>query len=135
MKKLVADLEGQQLKSILYFCGENHRQELEEALKESMAKIAKVITHKSKMTFPLVKNNFDAIFVFSPRAAESLLKNNSFPGQTVFACIGSTTAAYLISRGITNTFTSSYPDSRILIEEFELTMKSRGAASSGPATL
>jgi len=115
---LAADLTTQSFKSILYFCGEEHRQELEEGLKYSSVKISKVITHQSQMTFPIVKNNFDAIFVFSPRSAESLLKDNSFESQTTFACIGSTTSTYLNSRRITNTFISSYPDSRILLEEF-----------------
>ena len=118
MKKLAADLTTQSFKSILYFCGEEHRQELEEGLKNSSVKISKVITHQSQMTFPVVKNSFNAVFIFSPRSAESLLKNNSFNNKTIFACIGSTTASYLNSRGITNTFISSYPDSRNLLEEF-----------------
>jgi len=118
MKRLVTDLMGQNFKSILYFCGEEHRQELEEGLKNSSVKISKVITHQSQMTFPVVKNSFNAVFIFSPRSAESLLKNNSFNNKTIFACIGSTTASYLNSRGITNTFISSYPDSRNLLEEF-----------------
>jgi len=118
MKGPVTDLMNQNLKSVLYFCGEEHRQELEEGLKNSSTKISKVITHKSEMTFPVIKNNFDVVFVFSPRSAESLLKNNSFISQTIFACIGPTTASYLSSRGITSTFIPSYPDSRILLEEF-----------------
>ena|SRR5260221_3489985 len=117
MKKLVTDLVEQNFKSALYFCGEEHRPELEEGLKDLDTKIHKVITHQSQMTYPIVKNTFDAVFVFSPRSAESLLKNNSFSSQTIFACIGSTTASYLNTRGITNTFVPSYPDSRILLEE------------------
>jgi len=118
MKKLVDDLTKQNVRSVLYFCGNEHRQELEDGLKGSTVKISKVITHQSQMTFPIVKSWFDAVFVFSPRSAESLLKNNSFKGETIFACIGSTTASYLNSRGITNTFTSSSPDSGVLLEEF-----------------
>ena len=125
MTTVVADLVKQNFRSILYFCGENHRPELEEGLKNSSAKIFKVITHKSQMAFPLVKRNFDAVFVFSPRSAESLLKNNSFSSRTIFACIGSTTASYLKSRGITNIFTPSYPDGKILLEEFYQATQSR----------
>src|SRR6478735_8411901 len=58
MKTLATDLAKQNLKSVLYFCGEDHRQELEEGLKNSSIKILKVITHQSQMTFPDVKNNF-----------------------------------------------------------------------------
>src|SRR5207344_936652 len=58
MKKLATDLVKQNFKSVLYFCGNEHRQELEEVLKKSPVKISKVITHQSRMTFPVVKNNF-----------------------------------------------------------------------------
>jgi len=118
MKNLATDLAKQSFKSILYFCGEEHRQELEEGFKNSSTKISKVITHQSQMTFPVIKNDFDAVFIFSPRSAESLMKNNSFNTQTIFVCIGTTTATYLNGRGVTKTFTPSYPDSRILLEEF-----------------
>jgi uroporphyrinogen-III synthase len=118
MKKLTGVLLEQNVKSILYFCGEEHRQELEEGFKKYFVKISKVITHKSRMIYPTVKSTFDAVFVFSPRSAESLLKNNSLSNQTIFACIGSTTAGYLKERGINNIFIPSHPDSRILLEEF-----------------
>ena len=118
MTKLATDLAEQEFNSVLYFCGDEHRQELDEVLKNSASKISKAITHKSEMTFPVTKNSFDAVFVFSPRSAESLLKHNVFNKQTVFASIGATTAKYLNSRGIANTFTPSYPDTRILLQEF-----------------
>ncbi|HLZ15960.1 MAG TPA: uroporphyrinogen-III synthase [Cyclobacteriaceae bacterium] len=118
MKTLVTHLKEQNIKSILYFCGEEHRGELEKGLRNRPVEILKVITHRSRMTFPVVGNKFDAVFVFSPRGAESLLKCNVFDDQTIFACIGSTTASYLKDRGITNTFAPSYPDARVLLEEF-----------------
>jgi uroporphyrinogen-III synthase len=128
MKSLAADLSEQNFQHVVYFCGDEHRLELEEGLKNTNTKISKVTTHQSEMTFPVLKKSFDAVFVFSPRSGESLLKNNQFPSQTVFACIGSTTANYLRSRGIANIFVSSYPDSRILIEEFYTQPKSRQTA-------
>lgn len=118
MKSLSSDLAKQNFRNVIYFCGEDHRHELEEGLKNSSIKISKVITHKSQIIFPVIKNNFDVVFVFSPRSAESLLKNNAFNNQTIFACIGPTTASYVKSRGISNTFIASYPDSKILLEEF-----------------
>ena len=118
MRSLVADLASQNFRSVIYFSGDEHRQELEAGLKNTSTKISKVITHKSEMTFPVLKKTFDAVFVFSPRSAESLLKNNQFSKQTVFSCLGSTTADYLRSREVSNIFVSSYPDSKILIEEF-----------------
>jgi uroporphyrinogen-III synthase len=117
MNLLATDLIKENIQDLIYFCGRAHRDELEQALRNTTAKISKVITHESDMTFPVIKKTFDAIFVFSPRSAESLLKHNSFP-KTVFACIGPTTADYLNSRGINKIFVSSYPDSKGLLEEF-----------------
>lgn len=120
VKSLSVDVAKQNFKNVVYFCGDEHRQELEEGLKNTDIKISKVITHQSEMTFPVLKKAFDAVFVFSPRSAESLLKHNQFSAQITFACIGSTTADYLRSRGITNSFIPSYPDSKKLLEEFYL---------------
>lgn len=119
MKSLAADLSKQRFKQIIYFCADEHRKDLEEGLKSTAISISKVITHKSEMTFPSVENNFDAVFVLSPRSAESLLKKNVFSLKTVFVCIGQTTAEYLRSRGISNIFISSYPESSILLNEFQ----------------
>lgn len=118
MKSLVSDLSKMELKKVVYLCGNDHRQELEEGLKNTVTAITKVITHESEMIFPIIKRSFDAVFVFSPRSAESLLKHNHFLPQTIFACIGSTTADYLHNHGITKTFTPSVSDSNVLLNEF-----------------
>jgi uroporphyrinogen-III synthase len=118
MKQLATELNKQGFQHALYYCGTEHRRELEEGSKNLSIKISKVFTHQSEMTCPVVDGNFDVVFIFSPRSAESLLKNNSFTTQTIFACIGVTTASYLGERGVTNIFTASYPDSHILLEEF-----------------
>jgi uroporphyrinogen-III synthase len=122
IKSLTTDLVKQNFQNVIYFCGEEHRQELEEELHNTNTKITKLITHKSEMIFPVTKNSFDAVFVFSPRSAESLLKENQFSSQTVFACIGATTENYLHNRGIENTFVPSFPESKILLEEFHHTL-------------
>jgi len=118
IKSLAADLAKQNFENIIYFCGEEHRQELELGLKKSTTKILKVITHQSEMIYPVIDKAYDAVFVFSSRSVESLLKDNSFDKQTVFACIGNTTLEYVKNRNIANTFVSSYPDSKVLLEEF-----------------
>jgi uroporphyrinogen-III synthase len=125
MKELADDLVSRQYKTILYFCGREHRTELEDAVQGSSTSIQKVITHDSLMTFPKISRRFDAVFVFSPRAAESLLKFNTFESTTCFACIGPTTARYLQEQGFQNIFTPSYPDSRILLEELHEQMLKR----------
>ncbi|MBI1766819.1 MAG: uroporphyrinogen-III synthase [Bacteroidetes bacterium] len=122
MKSLASDLSEQNLRNVIYFCGDEHRNELKEGLKNTETKISKVVTHQSAMTFPVIRKEFDAVFVFSPRSAESLLKHNQFSGKTIFGCIGSTTAEYLNSRGISNTFAPSYPDSKKLLEELNRTL-------------
>jgi uroporphyrinogen-III synthase len=117
MKLLADELPSKSLTRLLYFCGDHHRHELISGFpKNSM--LTKVITHESRLTYPILKNKYDAIFVFSPRSVESLLKNNTFASHTTFACIGPTTAAYLQQQGLYNTYCSSIPDSEVLVKEF-----------------
>jgi uroporphyrinogen-III synthase len=117
MRSLVAELSQRDFRHVLYFCGDNHRGELEDGVM-GQSTVTKVITHESRMTVPVLGKTYDAIFVFSPRSAESILKNNTFAPQTVFACIGPTTVSYLHDRGISNTFCASYPEGELLIKEF-----------------
>ncbi len=119
MKALSADLQNQKSQHMLYFCADNHRAELGMALKNTSISITKVITHESRLAFPVLKKNYDAVFIFSPRSAESLLKNNKFNERTSFVCIGPTTAEYLHGQGITNTFCASYPDTKLMFQEFK----------------
>lgn len=118
MKALALEVSHQNFRHLLYFCGDNHRGELEKGLKDHPAGIAKVITHESRLTFPLLEKSYDVVFVFSPRSIDSLMRNNRFAPQTIFACIGPTTVSDLNERGIFNTFCASYPDSKILLTEF-----------------
>jgi uroporphyrinogen-III synthase len=118
MKSLAADLRNKKFSRLLYFCGDHHREELSQALVGSPSLLTKVITHESHLTYPILKKTYNAVFVFSPRSAESLLQNNSFHSETIFACIGPTTVSYLHQRGLTNTFCASSPDSEILLREF-----------------
>jgi uroporphyrinogen-III synthase len=118
MKSLAADLRNKKFNRLLYFCGDHHRQELSQALVGGPSLLTKVITHESRLTYPILKKTYDAVFVFSPRSVESLLHNNSFTKETIFACIGPTTVSYLHQRGQTNTFCASSPDSEILLREF-----------------
>jgi uroporphyrinogen-III synthase len=118
MKDLVVRLQKQNHKHLLYFCADNHRGELEEGLTGTPSIITKLTTHESRMTNPKLSKNYDAVFVFSPRSAESLLKNNSFSAKTIFACIGPTTVSYLNEHSIDNTFQASYPETEILMKEF-----------------
>lgn len=118
MKTLALDISHQNFRHLLYFCGDHHRDELEMGLKNHLVTIEKVITHESRLTFPILEKSYDVVFVFSPRSAESLLRNTSFSPETIFACIGPTTVSYLNEHGITNTFCASCPDSKILLTEF-----------------
>ena len=118
MNDLVGKLQKQSNQHFLYFCADNHREELEEGMRGSSTVITKIFTHESSLTNPILKKDYDAVFVFSPRSAESLLTNNAFATKTTFACIGPTTASYLMQQGITNTFTASYPEATILLKEF-----------------
>src|SRR5579885_27864 len=60
MKSLATELSKENFPNVIYLCGNEHRQELEEGMKRTDTKITKLITHKSEMSFPVIEDLVDA---------------------------------------------------------------------------
>ena len=117
MKALTDELSKASIQSVLYFCADNHREDLDKGLAGSSVTISKVITHHSRETNPVLSKNYDVVLMFSPRSAKSLLTYNNFESRVLLACIGQTTEWFLHVNGFKNTFCASKPDSGILLKE------------------
>lgn len=120
MRSLATALKSKNYKSIAYFCGDHHRPELEEILAGSDTEIHKIICYKSIQTFPMVSRKFDAVLLYSPRSAESILSKNHFDKNILMACIGSTTGNFMRSKGYHHIFEASKPNSEILLKELKV---------------
>lgn len=104
ISQLCKELFCQKPGSIHYFCGVSHRHDLSNAAKAHPEFILKTyFCYKSYQLFPkLSVTDYDAICIFSPRAAESLFERNQFSSDQKYYCIGPVTAETVQSYGYTN---------------------------------
>lgn len=118
MKRLIASLSAEKPGIVLHLCGDHHRRELEEALKKTAFTLWKKTAYLSKQLFPKVATErFDTVFIFSPRSAESLFSQNRFRPDTLFSCIGTTSAAAVNEAGYDTILVAAFPSMEQLIKE------------------
>lgn len=81
-----------QVKEVIFFCGDKRRDELPEILKGKDVQVNELIVYQTIITPHLLEKDYDGILFFSPSAVESFFKMNSIKEQTVLFAIGKTTA-------------------------------------------
>jgi uroporphyrinogen-III synthase len=80
------------IKSIVFFCGDQRRNELPVKLKNNGVAVEEVIVYKTTETPQVVSKQYDGILFFSPSAVQSFFSKNSITGATQVFAIGVTTA-------------------------------------------
>lgn len=87
-----AILSNDDVKEVIFFCGDLRRDELPERLRAAGVKVTEVIVYETVATPSRVERQYDAILFFSPSAVYSYVALNTIPEQTVCFAIGNTTA-------------------------------------------
>ncbi len=86
------------VKEIIFFCGNNRRNELPSILEDNGIMVREVVVYESELQPRTVSTEIEAILFFSPSAVESFFSANDLPkGVTCFA-IGNTTASAVRER-------------------------------------
>ncbi|MDE3184233.1 MAG: uroporphyrinogen-III synthase [Bacteroidota bacterium] len=79
-------------KNIVFFSGDQRRDELPEKLKKNHIKVEEIVVYKTIQTPELLSKSYDAILFFSPSAVLSFFSENAINNNTQIFAIGSTTA-------------------------------------------
>ena len=77
---------------VVFFCGDQRRDELPARLHQHDIYPEEIITYKTIETTQIVKDAYSGILLFSPSAVHSFFKKNKAATDTVFFAIGETTA-------------------------------------------
>ena len=86
-------IEAKKTDNVIFFCGDNRRDELPEKLTENNIAVTEVEVYNTIQINHTINKIYDGILFFSPSAVESFFKTNTLtPATTIFA-IGTTTAA------------------------------------------
>ncbi len=79
-------------KEIIFFCGDQRREELPGKLKANNIKVKEVVVYYTVVTPQVVSKKYDGILFFSPSAAESFFSVNTIAKDVILFAIGNTTA-------------------------------------------
>jgi len=85
-------IENSFIKSVVFFSGDQRRNELPDRLKSQGIEVEELIVYKTIETPAILSKQYDGILFFSPSAVQSFLSKNSIAAQTQVFAIGTTTA-------------------------------------------
>ena len=86
--------QDKEIKEVVFFCGDQRREELPAILKEAGLAVNEVVVYSTLETpQKLPRKPYDGILFFSPSAVKSFLSMNKLDKQTQLFAIGKTTAA------------------------------------------
>ncbi len=95
---------------VVFFCGNQRRQELPEMLKEKNISVEEIEVYETIETPVLVEKKYDGILFFSPSAVKSFFSINAVDAATVLFAIGATTAEALKRNSKNKILMGSQPD-------------------------
>jgi uroporphyrinogen-III synthase len=80
------------IKNIVFFSGDQRRDELPEKLRKNHIEVEEIVVYKTLETPESLSKSYDAILFFSPSAVRSFFSKNTVNDTTQLFAIGSTTA-------------------------------------------
>ncbi|HUR10494.1 MAG TPA: uroporphyrinogen-III synthase [Flavitalea sp.] len=102
---------------LLFFCGDQRRDELPSLLNEKEYKLEEVVVYKTVETTHEANKSYDAILFFSPSAVNSYFLSNRLSGEVICFAIGNTTADAITAHEQNNkSIVIESPSAKSLIE-------------------
>lgn len=92
---------------VLFFCGDQRRDELPEILRSNNIEVTEIIVYQTIPVPRKINNEYNAVLFFSPSAVDSFFKLNKAGKQTIFFAIGNTTSNAI----------KKYTDNKIIISK------------------
>lgn len=108
-------IDNGSFQKVVFFCGNQRREELPALLKEKGIEVTEVIVYETTPTPVVTTDNFDAVLFFSPSAVQSFFEVNSIPPTTACFAIGPTTAAAIAEYTSNRIITSAEPSQEMMI--------------------
>ncbi|NII24065.1 uroporphyrinogen-III synthase [Pseudoflavitalea sp. X16] len=104
-----------QFKQVVFFCGNQRREELPRLLKEAGIEVVEIVVYETIATPVLATNNLDAVLFFSPSAVKSFFSVNTLKKDTPCFAIGATTAAAIGEYTDNKVITSDTPSPETML--------------------
>jgi uroporphyrinogen-III synthase len=112
-KKIIAD----NVKEIIFYCGNIRRDELPDALHKKNIRIHEVVVYQTIEAPSKIDEAYDGILFFSPSGVRSFFSINQLPESTICFTIGETTANSISEYTKNKVIQSKSPDPANMISE------------------
>ena len=110
-------IEEGNVKSVIFFCGEQRRDELPDKLHQHNIHVEEITVYKTMDLPHRLTKTYDGIMFFSPSAVESFFSSNTAPASTILFAIGDTTAAAIEQYAPNKVITSDTPGKEALVDK------------------
>lgn len=85
-------IEEGEADEVFFFCGDQHRKELPDALRKNGIEATEIIVYQTILLPHKIGKNYNGILFFSPTAVAAFFQKNKPGDQTILFAIGDTTA-------------------------------------------
>ena len=85
-------IEDQPKGKLIFFCGDQRRDELPEILAQNSLEVKEIIVYQTTAIQHRIQKLYEGILFFSPSGVESFFSNNQLTKKTILFAIGNTTA-------------------------------------------
>ncbi len=105
------------ISSVVFFCGDNRRDELPEKLKQQRIEVNEIEVYKTVQINEQLTKDYDAILFYSPSAVNSFFSGNKISNKTILFAIGNTTASQIKKFAANKIIIANEPSKELLAEQ------------------
>ncbi len=116
-KQIAVTIIANEETEIIFFCGNQRREELPAMLKKQNIKVEEVVVYETIETPVKITKNYSGILFFSPSAVQSFFSVNKVDSATVLFAIGTTTATTLKKVSTNKVLVGTQPHKEQLAEQ------------------
>jgi uroporphyrinogen-III synthase len=115
---LLADvIIHQHPKEVVFFCGDQRRDELPGKLIANNIIVEEIIVYRTIATWQKTEKHYDGILFFSPSAVQSFFSTNTIDNSTIVFAIGNTTANAVKKQGNNQIVVADKPGKEELVKK------------------
>ena len=116
-KELAMTIIDANIGEVVFFCGDQRRDELPGSLKKNKIKVTEIVVYKTIATSQKIEKKYDGILFFSPSAVKSFFQENKLDDQTILFAIGNTTADEVKKFSKNKIVISDTPDGKTVLQK------------------
>lgn len=117
---LARKIIGENRKEIIFFCGNERRDELPDTLKNAGITVHEIVVYETMSTPHKLENDLDGVLFFSPSAVKSFFSANELKKNVACFAIGPTTTASIKEHTDNKIVTSKGPTQEMMLAAINL---------------